>query len=83
MSDKTLPLISTNDLAKRYGVGGDCIRRIVDRLELGQKVGRNRILSDSDLPAIDAAIKAGRHRERVRGEAWYDRGGKAADHARG
>jgi hypothetical protein len=71
MPDDHIPLHTTRELSKQYGVGIDCVRRLVDRLGLGQRVGRNRVLSASDVPSLETALRAGAHRDRVRREGGH------------
>jgi hypothetical protein len=49
---------NTHDLAQRFGVSRHCVQVVVDRLKLGARSGRNRILMDSDLDDLERGLTA-------------------------
>jgi hypothetical protein len=51
-------ILSTRNIADRFGVPLSSVVRAVERLGLGQRVGRNRAVKLADLPQIETALKA-------------------------
>jgi hypothetical protein len=58
MSQSQTVLLSTRDIAKRYGVPLQRVVRVVDRLELGQRVGRNRVIRSEHLEHVELGLRA-------------------------
>lgn len=51
-------MFSVGDLARAHGVSEHCVRRVFDRLSLGQRVGRNRVITSNELPQIEIGLRA-------------------------
>ena len=53
-----LEIVSTGDIAERYGVDIQAVRRVLDRIDLGQKIGRYRVVAEADLDTVEVALRA-------------------------
>lgn len=51
-------IYTVTDLAGRYRVPAQAIRNVVDRLELGRRVGRWRAVGEADLAMLETGLKA-------------------------
>jgi hypothetical protein len=52
-------VLSTYDLARRYDVPVLTVIRVVDRLRLAARIGRNRVIMSEDVPRIEDALRGG------------------------
>jgi hypothetical protein len=48
---------STLEVAELYGISPWTVRRVIDRLGLGRRVGRNRVVFADDLPKLEIAFR--------------------------
>lgn len=53
-----LEIVSTGDIAARFGVPVHAVRNILDRIGLGQKIGRYRVVAAEDLGTVEVALRA-------------------------
>jgi hypothetical protein len=53
-----LELVSTGDIGKRFGVPSYVVRKVLDRIDLGQKIGRYRCVAEEDVPIVETALRA-------------------------
>jgi hypothetical protein len=64
-------LFSTRDVADRYNVPLANVVKIVDRLGVGQRVARNRIVRGEDLGPIETGLIAAGYLKRPQSEAAH------------
>lgn len=53
-----LSIVSTGDISERFGVDGQQVRRVLDRLGIGQKIGRYRVVAEADMDTVELALIA-------------------------
>lgn len=59
MATATCDPMTTADIADRFGVSGHVARVVCDRLELGYRIRRYRVIPAEHLPEIRAALIGG------------------------
>jgi DNA-binding LacI/PurR family transcriptional regulator len=65
---ESLDVLSTGDIARRFGVPTYAVRRVLDRLGIGRMVGRYKAVSAEDAELVGMALKAaGYHPKQIGG----------------
>jgi hypothetical protein len=70
-TSKADTLLSTRDVATRYNVPLANVVKVVDRLGIGQRVARNRVVRGEDLGPIETGLIAAGYLKRPRKEAAH------------
>jgi hypothetical protein len=58
MPTAELTILTTGDISRMTGVPAPIVRKILDRVDLGQLVGRYRMISGDDLDRALLALRA-------------------------
>lgn len=53
-----LDLLSTGEIAEMYGVDPQVVRKVLDRIGLGKRIGRYRVVAAEDVGQVELALRA-------------------------
>jgi hypothetical protein len=54
----SLEIVSTGTIAEKFDVPVHVVRKVLDRIGLGQKIGRYRVVAIDDLDRVELALRA-------------------------
>jgi hypothetical protein len=57
MPDDTPRIVSTRDISRRYGVPLPTVVKVVDRLGIADRIGRNRVIMREDVQRVEDGLR--------------------------